>query len=95
MRYWVQFLQESSGYIPGTIPPQFGEKKLIDACGDSGVFILDGRNSSETMRQDALKRAQRLQHWRKYPAFRICSGPRLFDEKQSGPIHKITYPVAV
>lgn len=93
MRYWVQFLDYSTGYIPGTIPPVFGVPALTDALGDTAVFVLDGRNDCETMRRDGLKRAQRLEHWRKYPAFQIVTGPRLFQEAKRGPRHFLTYPI--
>lgn len=94
-RYWVQFLQQSTGYVEGSIPPRFEEsaKRLIDAPGSDGVFILDGRNSAETMRRDALKRAQRLEHWKRFAGFQIVTGPRLFEETRRGPIHTLSYPV--
>ena len=95
MKYWVQYLAMSTGYIPGTIPPQFGKPELIDACGDTGVFVLDGRNSYQTMLADARNRAQRLEHWRKYPAFVICKGPRFFEETQRGAINHLSYPIGV
>lgn len=88
MRYWVQFLTHAAGNYPAPWNPP-----LIDACGDTSVFILDGRNDTETMRQDALKRAQRLEHWRKYAAFQLVTGPRLFVETRRGPIHRLTYPI--
>lgn len=90
MRYWVQFLQHAAGNYPAPWNPP-----LIDACGDTAVFILDGRNTFETMKRDALKRAQRMEHWRKYPAFQICKGPRLFADQWRGPITHIAYPVKV
>lgn len=40
---FAQFYQMSTGYIPGTVPPQFGEPKLIEASGDRSVIVLDGR----------------------------------------------------
>jgi len=95
MRYWVQFLQHSTGYIPGTIPPQFGKPELIDAPGDRAVLILDGRNGQETMRRDALRQAQRMEHWQRYPAFVLCSGPRLFEETRRTAPETIIYPVNI
>lgn len=44
MRF-AQFWTMSTGYIPGTIPPQFGTPSPIEACGGDSVFILDGRLS--------------------------------------------------
>lgn len=46
--YYVQF------YQPSAIDPE----KIIEACGDRSVFILDGRNTGETMRADALRAAR-------------------------------------
>lgn len=31
---YAQFYQMSTGYIPGTIPPQFGEPQLIEVSGE-------------------------------------------------------------
>lgn len=42
---YAQFYQLSTGYIPGTIPPQFGEKKIIEATGDRSIVIIGGRLS--------------------------------------------------
>lgn len=83
MKYWVQYLTQSAT----------DKTELIDACGDSAVFILDGRNSHETMRRDALRQAQRMQHWKQYAGFRLVSGPRLFEESRTSAVHKLTYPV--
>lgn len=83
MKYWVQFLT----------PSATDKTKLVDACGDTSVFILDGRKTVENMRRDALRRAQSLEHWKKYAAYRIVSGPRLFEEKRRGPLHILNYPI--
>ena len=57
---FAQFYQLSTGYISGTIPPQFGEKKVIEACGDRAVIILDGRIlqsfNENIARQECLRR---------------------------------------
>lgn len=39
----------STGYIEGSIPPQFDDahKKPIEACGSNGVLILDARCSTQ------------------------------------------------
>lgn len=49
MRY-VQFFQNSTGYIAGTIPPQFSPEhvKPIPECGSDSVLHLDGRFSMST-----------------------------------------------
>ena len=92
MRYWVQFLQhplKAPDYV------SIDHSRWIDATGDRSVFILDGRNSQETMRTDALKQAQRMEHWEKYPAFQLCKGDRLFNETKRGPMQRIVYPVNI
>lgn len=57
---YAQFYQLSTGYIPGTIPPQFGEKKVIEATGDRSIVILDGRlcrtNQDMIARQECKRR---------------------------------------
>ena len=42
---FIQFYSMSTGYIEGTIPPQFAEynKKPIPACGSNSVYKCDGR----------------------------------------------------
>ncbi len=79
MKYWVQYLQT---------PTQ-------DALGTDGVYILDGRNNSETMRKDALKQAWRLQNVKKFWGFRLCCGPKLFEETANSITHKLEYPIHV
>jgi hypothetical protein len=87
MKYWVQFLQVA------VWPPH--SDKLIDATGDRSVFVLDGRNTEYTMHQDALKQAQRMEHWRKYEAYQLVCGPRLFEESKRGTVVKLSYPINV
>lgn len=57
---YAQFYQLSTGYIPGTIPPQFGEKKIIEASGDRSTIIIDARlslfNKDTIARQECEKR---------------------------------------
>ncbi len=67
--------------------------QLIDACGSDAVMVLDGRLSSCNMTAAAKQQAQRLERVNQYPAFRIVSGPRLFEEKRSSVVFKLTYPI--
>ena len=83
MKYWVQFLIKSAT----------DNAQLIDACGSDSVVVLDGRLSSYNMNVAAKRQAQRLEHLKQYPAFRIVSGPRLFEEKRSSVVFKLTYPI--
>ncbi len=83
MKYWVQFLIKSAT----------DNAQLIDACGSDAVLVLDGRLSSYNMNVAAKREAQRQAHFHQYPAFRIVSGPRLFEEKRSSVVFKLTYPI--
>lgn len=51
MKHYIQFLTLSTGYISGTIPPQFSEdnKKPIDLLGSDGLYYLDNRLSLYNM----------------------------------------------
>ena len=82
MKYWVQFLIKSAT-----------DNALIDACGSDSVLVLDGRLSSYNMNVAAKRQAQRLEHLKQYTAFRIVSGPRLYEEKRSSVVFKLTYPI--
>jgi len=44
----------STGYINGTIPPQFNEnnKQPIDMCGSDSIVNLDGRKSIYNLQND-------------------------------------------
>lgn len=57
MRF-AQFWTMSTGYMPGTIPPQFGTPKPIEACGSNGVLIIDGRLSLHNATTIAAKVAR-------------------------------------
>ena len=83
MKYWVQFLIKSAT----------DNAQLIDGFGSDSVLVLDGRLSSDNMNAAAKRHAQRLQTIKHYPAFRIVSGPRLFEEKRSSTVFKLTYPI--
>lgn len=45
MKHYIQFKTLSTGYIEGTIPPQFSKDhvKPIDALGSDGIYYLDNR----------------------------------------------------
>ena len=83
MKYWVQFLIKSAT----------DNAQLIDGFGSDSVLVLDGRLSSHNMNVAARRQAQRLEHYVQYPAFRIVSGPRLFEERRSSVVFKLTYPI--
>ena len=62
MKVYCQFKVLSTGYISGTIPPQYNEdnKKPIDMLGSEGVYILDGRNSLSTLISDSILRKDKM-----------------------------------
>ena len=82
MKYYAQFTQFQTTkwnqaecrYIPCT--PYYQ-----DILGSSGVCILDGRNSMNTMINDAKIQAQRLQPITPIHGIRIMRGNR-FDNSQ-------------
>jgi hypothetical protein len=84
MKYHAEFYHMSTGYVDGSIPPVFKDshKKLIPACGDRSVIILDGRSSRYThemiAREECLKRG--------YLAYRIMKGGRFTTAKPVSPI---------
>jgi len=66
MKHHTQFFHLSTGYIPGTIPPQFSPeaKRLIPVCGSDGITFTG--NKAEAVRLCAE---------RGFPAFQIMCGP--------------------
>ena len=58
MRF-IQFYSMSTGYIEGTIPPQFSENKNpIPACGSDSIYKCDGRWGLSTMHRVAREQAR-------------------------------------
>jgi len=49
MKTFVEFYTYSTGYIAGTIPPQFGKPELIPATGDRSVIQIDSRLSQNNV----------------------------------------------
>jgi hypothetical protein len=66
MKYHVQFLEQSI----------VDNGLLVEALGSDGVFILDGRNTLETMKEDAMDRLRALRKVRKFVGFVIKEGNR-------------------
>lgn len=69
---YVQFFQNSTGYVPGTIPPRFDPAyvKPIEATGDRGVLIVDGRLSAENIGRIAAEECRR----RGFVAWQVFKG---------------------
>ena len=81
---YAQFYQMSTGYVLGTIPPEFGAPTLIEACGDRSVIIIDARLSRDTIGQIAAAECVK----RGYMAWRIFKGETF---TRSQPISQLWY----
>jgi DNA repair exonuclease SbcCD ATPase subunit len=81
MKAYCQFQVLSTGYVPNSIPPQFKEdlKKPIDKLGSDGVYILDGRNSLNTMINDSIKRLNKINRNNHIVSFKIVKAERFSD----------------
>ena len=82
MKYYVQFLTLSSGqkFSNGKIITV--DKFPIEAMGSDSVFILDGRNSLNTMKIDAKKRIEQLKNIHSFIGFKIMKGERFTESKE-------------
>jgi len=76
MKAYVQFFTNSTGYVQGTIPPVFSKDNIkpVELLGSEGVYILDGRNSIDTMIEDAFLRIERLKRVHEIIGFEIRKG---------------------
>ena len=43
-------------------------------CGSDSVYVLDGRNTIDNMREDAKDRIYKLRFVQRYNGFKICYG---------------------
>ena len=69
MKYFVQFLHVK-------------DNELHENIGSDGVFILDGRNTLDTMKCDAQERLFRLRNVSRIDGYRIMKGERFSDAEQ-------------
>lgn len=62
MKVYCEFKHLSTGYINGTIPPQFSKDnvKPIPMCGSDSVMVLDARKNVYNMVEDCIKRMEQL-----------------------------------
>ena len=81
---YAQFYQISTGYAPGTIPPEFGAPTLTEAGGDRSAIIIDARLSRATIGQVAAAECVK----RGYVAWRIFKGDAF---ARSQPISQLWY----
>lgn len=76
MKAYVQFFENGTGYVQGTIPPVFSKENIkpVELLGSDGVYILDGRNSIDTMIEDAFLRIDILKRVHEIIGFEIRKG---------------------
>ena len=57
MKHYIQFKTLSTGYIQGTIPPQFSKDNIkpIDELGSDGIYYLDNRLSLNSMKNKGIE----------------------------------------
>lgn len=86
MRY-AQFYAESTGYVPGSMPPRFDPayKTLIEGCGDRAVIIIDARIRSETAGQIAATECKK----RGFLAWRMYEGQSFTQSKPVSMLYQV------
>jgi len=67
MKYYVQFTH-------------IRNNEIVDNLGSNGVFILDGRNTIETMQCDALLRMNELRKVANIDGYKIVRARRFTDK---------------
>lgn len=82
MATYIQLYTMSTGYIEGTIPPQFGSTKPIPACGDRGVIKVDGRLKDRSIVEIALQACRESE----FIGYQVLKGSSLL---QATPISQI------
>lgn len=74
MKYFAQFFTRSA----------IDQNRIVEACGDRGVIILDGRMSKQSMGEVAARECVK----RGYVAWQVHQG----DFRQSKAISQVWYP---
>lgn len=75
MKTFAEFYTWSTGYIAGTIPPQFGEPKLIAATGDRATIRIDSRLSPDNIKTIAENECKK----RGFVGYKILKGNSLLE----------------
>ena len=73
MKTWAQFYQ----HVGDRVAP---------CLGSDAVFILDGRNSIKTMKEDCEERIRQLKNCHKYVAYRIYRGEHFYEDNPLTPM---------
>lgn len=82
MKRYCQFLVMSTGYVEGTIPPEFKEeyKQPIDMVGTDGVFKLDARIWIHGQINDCFQRYHQLKNVHEIVGFKIIEASNFREE---------------
>lgn len=82
MATYIQLYTMSTGYIEGTIPPQFGAPKPTPDCGDKGVIKVDGRLKERSIVEIALQACRESE----FVGYQVLKGKNLLE---ASPISKV------
>lgn len=82
MSTYIQLFKMSTGYVDGTIPPQFGKSLPIEATGDRGILKVDGRLSERNIVEIALQACRESE----FIGYQILKGATLLQAK---PVSKV------
>ena len=88
MKYYIRFKVLSTGYIDGTIPPQFSDShiKPIDLLGSDGVCHVDARLNTNSMINYGYERVSKHIRVKSIVGFDIIRANNFRDEGKI--IHK-------
>ena len=84
MKHYIQFMTLSTGYIQGTVPPQFSDenKKPIDLLGSDGIVYLDNRLSLNNMIEKGFNVLNKHIKKNSIVGFKVIAYNRSIQEKE-------------
>jgi hypothetical protein len=82
MKYYAQFMEpRNKSFNSKTMMFEECTPYEVECVGTDGVFILDGRNSIDTMINDAKDRANKLRNVKpQISSFKIIKGEKFINE---------------
>ena len=84
MKHYIQFMTLSTGYIQGTVPPQFSDenKKPIDLLGSDAIVYLDNRLSLNNMIEKGFNVLSKHIKKNSIVGFKVIAYNRSIQEKE-------------
>ena len=84
MKHYIQFMTLSTGYIQGTVPPQFSDenKKPIDLLGSDGIVYLDNRLNLNNMIEKGFNVLNKHIKKNSIVGFKVIAYNRSIQEKE-------------